>query len=160
MHDPEKTPEELDQIERAKKLTASFAGGSETIAGERLRKLSQADLLILGSVGNRFVNGFSAAERAQAERGNLMPFILDVIQWREVCRADDGKREGWMDSPADFAAHCKRVAREAPADIKGIGTMFADVLRAFQEIQNAQIEVKAPKQAKGQVKKKAPSQRP
>jgi hypothetical protein len=160
MSDHEQTAEEREQIERAKALTASFAASTAPIAGERLRAITQADLLILGSVGNRFASGFSAQERVQAERGNMLPCILDVIQWREVCRADTATREGWMDAPELFRAHCKHIAFSSPADIQSIGSMFSEVLAAFQRIQTAQVSVKEAPQAKGQVKKKAHNRHP
>lgn len=160
MSDEVQTPEEREQIERAKKLTQSFASDSEVIGGERLRKLTQGDLVILANANNRFVNGFSAQERAKAERGQILPFIIDIIQWREVCRADSATRRVWLSDASAFMEHVASVAESSPADIKAIGVMFADVLRAYQEIQDTQIEVKAPREAKGQVKKKAPNPQP
>jgi hypothetical protein len=146
---------EREQVERAQKLTASFASTTHPIGGEKLRKPSQADLLILGMVGNRFVNGFTPAETAQAGKGQLVPFLLDIIQWREVCRADDATREAWISDPESFRRHVVGLAMTAPANIAEITDMFRDVLTAYQEIQDTQVSVKEPKQAKGQPKKKA-----
>lgn len=146
------------EIESSKRQAAIFSGTHANIGCEMIPKITQSGMAILGAVGNRFVCGFAPAETAMVSRGNIMPFLIDVAQWREVCAASLTQRAVWMGDADSFRAHVFAVADSAPVNISAITSMFSDVLTAYSEIRDTQIEVKQPTDNGGAGKKKeAPS---
>jgi hypothetical protein len=141
---------ELSKADQAKaaELTASFAGDSRKIGGKTFPKISQAGMTILAVVGNRFVKGFNKDDIANLKAGNVFPYSLDVLQWREVCAAGREQLRAWMNDPSAFKADCEDLMLDSPLNVDKMTEMFYDVFDAYAEIREAQVQVKEDKPAK------------
>lgn len=145
----------------AKYKTKSFAGDTREYGDERLPKITQAGITILAMVDNKFVSGFKEHETAKLQAGNVLPFLPDITQWVESCRANPKQLSQWMSEPEGFTQHCNELLCRNEMDITKAGKLFSDVFDSYTEILGAQVEVKEPKKEKGTTgakpKKKASS---
>jgi len=137
-----------DERKAAEKLSASFAAEKRKIGPEQLRKITQAGLTVLATAGNRFVRGFDESGAKDIRDGNIMPYAPDVVQWREVCRADRDTLREWLCDADAFRNHWQDMMLDMSADMDQISQMFGDVFEAYMEIIQNQVEAKQEK-AKG-----------
>ena len=157
----DETETDLTAAEResAKRLTESFASSTRKIGGKTLPKITQAGMTILSLAGNRFVTGFDKPTLAKLQSGNVLCVALDVLQWREACAADRAQLKAWLQDPEAFTDHCFEMMVDGALDMADMTQSFADVFGAWQELNEAKVEVKdsAPNGAKATPKKKARS---
>jgi len=137
-----------DERKAAEKLSNSFMSEKRNVGPEQLRKITQAGLTILATAGNRFVRGFDESGAKDIRDGNIMPYAPDVVQWREVCRANRDTLREWLCDADAFRNHWQDVMLDMSADMEQIGQMFGDVFEAYLEIIENQVEAK-PEKAKG-----------